>query len=168
MAPPGNLQSVLPTLLVANADGVVDRGQENLPITDFTGFGSLQDGVHGSIHQMVGQDHFEFDLGQQVYRILAPAIDLCVPLLPAVAAHIADRHTFHANLKQSFLNRSEEHTSELQSPCNLVCRLLLEKKKTTTSHSSAPASTIRSGTRSTPRRSRRSPEHPARPSRIFS
>src|SRR5256885_7003186 len=28
--------------------------------------------------------------------------------------------------------RSEEHTSELQSPCNLVCRLLLEKKKTTT------------------------------------
>src|SRR5256885_8796718 len=29
------------------------------------------------------------------------------------------------------IHRSEEHTSELQSPCNLVCRLLLEKKKTT-------------------------------------
>src|SRR5256885_7188478 len=28
-------------------------------------------------------------------------------------------------------NRSEEHTSELQSPCNLVCRLLLEKKNIT-------------------------------------
>src|SRR5256885_9318796 len=28
----------------------------------------------------------------------------------------------------SVLTRSEEHTSELQSPCNLVCRLLLEKK----------------------------------------
>src|SRR5256885_5452726 len=27
------------------------------------------------------------------------------------------------------IKRSEEHTSELQSPCNLVCRLLLEKKK---------------------------------------
>src|SRR5256885_9387550 len=27
------------------------------------------------------------------------------------------------------IQRSEEHTSELQSPCNLVCRLLLEKKK---------------------------------------
>src|SRR2546426_6526787 len=27
------------------------------------------------------------------------------------------------------IGRSEEHTSELQSPCNLVCRLLLEKKK---------------------------------------
>src|SRR5688500_19392202 len=33
---------------------------------------------------------------------------------------IADRPRAH---------RSEEHTSELQSPCNLVCRLLLEKKK---------------------------------------
>src|SRR5256885_11680623 len=30
--------------------------------------------------------------------------------------------------------RSEEHTSELQSPCNLVCRLLLEKKKKTTNY----------------------------------
>src|SRR5256885_5210717 len=29
----------------------------------------------------------------------------------------------------SFETRSEEHTSELQSPCNLVCRLLLEKKQ---------------------------------------
>src|SRR5256885_5743372 len=33
-------------------------------------------------------------------------------------------------------SRSEEHTSELQSPCNLVCRLLLEKKKTICSESS--------------------------------
>src|SRR5256885_3799116 len=31
--------------------------------------------------------------------------------------------------KDSDVLRSEEHTSELQSPCNLVCRLLLEKKK---------------------------------------
>src|SRR3989454_8424967 len=29
----------------------------------------------------------------------------------------------------TWFERSEEHTSELQSPCNLVCRLLLEKKK---------------------------------------
>src|SRR5256885_13244293 len=35
--------------------------------------------------------------------------------------------------------RSEEHTSELQSPCNLVCRLLLEKKKKTKHLQSLPA-----------------------------
>src|SRR5256885_4676768 len=33
----------------------------------------------------------------------------------------------HGRARQS--RRSEEHTSELQSPCNIVCRLLLEKKK---------------------------------------
>src|SRR5256885_9407601 len=33
------------------------------------------------------------------------------------------------NCPASRFTRSEEHTSELQSPCNLVCRLLLEKKK---------------------------------------
>src|SRR5688500_19235006 len=37
--------------------------------------------------------------------------------------------------------RSEEHTSELQSPCNLVCRLLLEKKKNTIRWSTATPST---------------------------
>src|SRR5256885_13143818 len=34
-------------------------------------------------------------------------------------------------LQLRMAQRSEEHTSELQSPCNLVCRLLLEKKKHT-------------------------------------
>src|SRR5256885_12234629 len=38
--------------------------------------------------------------------------------------------------------RSEEHTSELQSPCNLVCRLLLEKKKN--QHSPPPLALQRS------------------------
>src|SRR5256885_9583263 len=37
--------------------------------------------------------------------------------------------------------RSEEHTSELQSPCNLVCRLLLEKKNKTCIHRSLSTST---------------------------
>src|SRR5256885_10661950 len=43
------------------------------------------------------------------------------PYLRVKAAEALGR--FHAQ------ERSEEHTSELQSPCNLVCRLLLEKKK---------------------------------------
>src|SRR5256885_995451 len=39
----------------------------------------------------------------------------------------AEHHQSHA-ASAFFPSRSEEHTSELQSPCNLVCRLLLEKK----------------------------------------
>src|SRR5688500_11709533 len=38
-----------------------------------------------------------------------------------------------SGLRRMTRQRSEEHTSELQSPCNLVCRLLLEKKKKKTS-----------------------------------
>src|SRR2546426_6316048 len=40
-----------------------------------------------------------------------------------------ERGVVDARLDRFARVRSEEHTSELQSPCNLVCRLLLEKKK---------------------------------------
>src|SRR5688500_16892531 len=41
-------------------------------------------------------------------------------------------------LEVAAASRSEEHTSELQSPCNLVCRLLLEKKNTTQAEGQRP------------------------------
>src|SRR2546426_9268479 len=45
-----------------------------------------------------------------------------------VLRDVDDATTVHAG-DERHAPRSEEHTSELQSPCNLVCRLLLEKKK---------------------------------------
>src|SRR2546426_9356079 len=48
----------------------------------------------------------------------------CRVLLPRRDGRPVDRR-----VPAAVLVRSEEHTSELQSPCNLVCRLLLEKKK---------------------------------------
>src|SRR5256885_7090720 len=47
----------------------------------------------------------------------------------------ADRHAAGGGERLA-PSRSEEHTSELQSPCNLVCRLLLEKKNNTVRSSS--------------------------------
>src|SRR5256885_9569113 len=47
---------------------------------------------------------------------------------------------FQNGILQATRIRSEEHTSELQSPCNLVCRLLLEKKKYTQTISDAVVS----------------------------
>src|SRR5256885_12047280 len=56
--------------------------------------------------------------------------DLVIPALEAEGVKIA---MHQALIKPGrpfcFAPRSEEHTSELQSPCNLVCRLLLETKK---------------------------------------
>src|SRR5690242_20968694 len=48
-----------------------------------------------------------------------------------------------ASLRMSRRERSEEHTSELQSHVNLVCRLLLEKKKKNTTHLRETQSRIR-------------------------
>src|SRR5256885_5787980 len=47
----------------------------------------------------------------------------------ATANYTVSGSTVSYSVTYSGLSRSEEHTSELQSPCNLVCRLLLEKKK---------------------------------------
>src|SRR5205807_7982815 len=52
------------------------------------------------------------------------------PVLPAQGRHLDPQNRRPgglAALEERRLRRSEEHTSELQSPCNLVCRLLLEK-----------------------------------------
>src|SRR5256885_9170111 len=63
------------------------------------------------------------------WRALTRALDA----LPASEFDLVHIHTpfiaHYAGVR--FARRSEEHTSELQSPCNLVCRLLLEKKKQT-------------------------------------
>src|SRR5256885_6222882 len=55
---------------------------------------------------------------------------------PRVAFQVDNTLTGEGKLN---IDRSEEHTSELQSPCNLVCRLLLEKKKKNKTHTTTGA-----------------------------
>src|SRR5205807_3741810 len=63
----------------------------------------------------------------EIYTLsLHDALPICLGARhrgPACARHLLQGKDAQAHA------RSEEHTSELQSPCNLVCRLLLEKKK---------------------------------------
>src|SRR5256885_5160109 len=46
-----------------------------------------------------------------------------------ISASLGPCRVLRPSFRPAWPHRSEEHTSELQSPCNLVCRLLLEKKK---------------------------------------
>src|SRR2546426_6361471 len=55
--------------------------------------------------------------------------DLARPLAPGSRAGPGEEGHDAPRIADLIAERSEEHTSELQSPCNLVCRLLLEKKK---------------------------------------
>src|SRR2546426_5278013 len=56
---------------------------------------------------------------------------VCLEKHFGAAVQNADGAQAMQRLPREAHHRSEEHTSELQSPCNLVCRLLLEKKKKT-------------------------------------
>src|SRR2546426_6098677 len=85
----------------------------------------------GECHK--AEHHEETDLGEARPHLdgerLAPhGLDQQEQHLTATPRTIAA--TSRQGTRRSFV-RSEEHTSELQSPCNLVCRLLLEKKKKT-------------------------------------
>src|SRR6266850_572380 len=62
----------------------------------------------------LGRGKFDFQSNLPISHAIA--IDRGLPITVVTGVHVG-------------CYRSEEHTSELQSPCNLVCRLLLEKKK---------------------------------------
>src|SRR5258708_29987324 len=66
--------------------------------------------------------------GVQRQRAVQPIERLGQPVQPVQRERHVERG---ARILAKFLERSEEHTSELQSPDHLVCRLLLEKKNTT-------------------------------------
>src|SRR5256885_11428018 len=67
-----------------------------------------------------GEAHMRQVRGNRISMIFQEPMTSLNPVL-TVGEQIAEPLRLHAG-------RSEEHTSELQSPCNLVCRLLLEKK----------------------------------------
>src|SRR2546426_1000101 len=112
-------------------------------------------GAHGSRHRArggsagAGRVHAEPQLPRGLRGVQGEAraqIRVTVPDPTAVCAFLTESHVALAGRVTEYVTReiaplpepaddagartrSEEHTSELQSPCNLVCRLLLEKKK---------------------------------------
>src|SRR2546426_2351366 len=70
---------------------------------------------------------FAFGSAHERARKLAEALQVITKLWSEDHPSFAGK--YYQLDKAPFAPRSEEHTSELQSPCNLVCRLLLEKKK---------------------------------------
>src|SRR2546430_7632945 len=70
--------------------------------------------------------------GRDVFQMLERAVDAHAVTATSASAdpvEFVDRVGRHPDVGSGDILRSEEHTSELQSQSNLVCRLLLEKKK---------------------------------------
>src|SRR5437867_9553701 len=96
-------------LLVAPVDpGEIPRASDNLSIALAGARASLEQDKRFDIHRPIGQECALF--GHGVRGDPNAVLQVAEAAVPEIA-------------------RSEEHTSELQSPYDLVCRLLLEKKK---------------------------------------
>src|SRR6266576_6404781 len=74
---------------------------------------------------------FCFQAEDGIRALYVTGVQTCaLPIFAAVGSHRVVRQVaFAANVVDERVERSEEHTSELQSRRDLVCRLLLEKKK---------------------------------------
>src|SRR2546426_7511412 len=81
-------------------------------------------------HEVIAIGHLRRAAGRFLGLTEVP-VHVARDLTPAQirGLRLADNRTNQEASWDDDLLRSEEHTSELQSPCNLVCRLLLEKKK---------------------------------------
>src|SRR5579871_2822054 len=101
------LQRCNAALLVANSDRLSDFVKEDLPIADLAGPGIAYDRVNRRIHQVVCQNHFNFDLRQKIDGVLSPSIRFTMPLLAAMAAYIRNRHALDSQLHQGILHRLE-------------------------------------------------------------
>src|SRR5688500_678386 len=81
---------------------------------------------HGVEDQLSAMYHPVVQLSSGGYLVINPTealVSIDINSGRSTREHNIEQTAFATNL------RSEEHMSELQSPCNLVCRLLLEKKK---------------------------------------
>src|SRR5256885_11049890 len=91
----------------------------------FVGAGKFTGGtISGIFRQAAGSDGWE----RVTKGLPEPAS------IQALTVHPTNRDVIFAGTQDGVYrstDRSEEHTSELQSPCNLVCRLLLEQKQVT-------------------------------------
>src|SRR2546426_4634585 len=101
-----------------------------LRLLDILSFFFFNDTATTEIYTLSLHDALPICIAQ---RDRAPGAAGCRRESHLVGVHRSLAGSLHAEILLEHLERSEEHTSELQSPCNLVCRLLLEKKKKTVS-----------------------------------
>src|SRR5256885_9096351 len=108
-------------LVVAATDGAMPQTREHIILARQVNVPSLVVALNKC--DMVDDKEFielvELDLRELLNKYEYPGDDIPIVRISALKALEGDPEW----------TRSEEHTSELQSPCNLVCRLLLEKKK---------------------------------------
>src|SRR2546430_2221081 len=101
------------------ANGVLIAGQVALTLLLLAGAGAAMEAFVGLMHRQLGYDP---------HNVMSVGIPLHDGAFTTWASRAAYFEQLRAKVAETPMSRSEEHTSELQSQSNLVCRLLLEKK----------------------------------------
>src|SRR5262245_28756647 len=101
---PVRSQCALVPLSRANAHGCVHGMHEDLAVADVAGLGRAREHGGDLVHETVGHHDLDLDLGEEVHRVLASAVELRVSLLPAEAPDLRDRHADDPDAGQSFLH----------------------------------------------------------------
>src|SRR4051794_4794405 len=91
------LQSPFAAFVVSDANRLIDVGEENLSVSNFSRARCSQDRLHRLLNHRVGEHHFNLGLRNQIHAVFSPAVDLSMPLLPAVPSDLSHRHAFGAN-----------------------------------------------------------------------
>src|ERR1035437_1293796 len=90
-------------------------------------FSSLEKGVHSGTPPVASASGISVKYAGFWVRFVAVMVDGIILVIPAVIVQAVTAFSLMASKAPEILQRSEEHTSELQSRQYLVCRLLLEK-----------------------------------------
>src|SRR5882724_10268290 len=101
---PGISERSLAVLAGADAGDRLERKDENLAVADLAGLGGGDDRVDRLPDRLVGNGDLDFDLGQEVDRVLAAAVDLGVALLTAEAFDFSHGHSLDARLGERGFN----------------------------------------------------------------
>src|SRR5260370_21113215 len=94
------LQRVYVGLAGPDAYGLIDRGDEDLSVTDLPGLGCCNDGFDGGAHAIGRHRHLDANLGQKVHDVFGAAVDFGVAFLAAIALDLARCHPVHADRDQ--------------------------------------------------------------------
>src|SRR5258705_11382451 len=88
----GDSERALILLAGSDPDGGLHGQHEDLSVTDVAGLGRGGHHLGHLVDQMVGDHDLDLDLGQEIHRVLAAAVELRVALLTSEASHFGDRH----------------------------------------------------------------------------
>src|SRR5687768_11551316 len=98
------LKGALIALARPDSDGHVDRCHEDLPVADVPRLRRTHHDVGHLLDEVVGHHHLHLDLGEEVDRVLAAAVQLRVPFLAPEATHFRHGHADDADSGEGFLD----------------------------------------------------------------